>query len=48
MFKSIHLFISKISTKYSYSTYNHNIKKTIDNPFNEWLSGLIDGDGYLY
>lgn len=45
MFKSIHLFISKISLKYSYSTYN--IKKTSDNPFNEWLSGLIDGDGYF-
>lgn len=47
MFKSTHLFIYKISTKYSYSTYYHNIKKTIDNPFNEWLSGLIDGDGYF-
>lgn len=45
MFKFANLFILKISTKYPYSTHNHNLKNTIDNPFNEWLSGLIDGNG---
>ena len=47
MFKFANLFILKISTKYPYSTHNHNIKNTIDNSFNQWLSGLIDGDGYF-
>lgn len=45
LFKFANFFILNISTKYPYSTHNHNIKKTIDNAFNEWLSGLIDGDG---
>lgn len=45
MFISIHLLFIDISRKYPYSTSN--LKNTRDNSFNEWLSGLIDGDGYF-
>ena len=47
LYKFIHFYILNISIKYPYSTFNHNVKKTIDNSFNEWLCGLLDGDGYF-
>lgn len=47
IFKFIHFFILKISRKYLYSTHNYNMKNILYNSFNEWLAGLIDGDGYF-